>query len=319
MAELTGDATVVLQPDALALNAQMCADYVQSCNNMFDDNIIQAYMDKIKDTDTLTACRAVVKQCFDKYGGTNHENFYYPYSGLFTAGAAPDWFTLYDYTNGRAIKSECARQLQNIDACSDPDMIERAFGGFDSAYINDNGKINDLTFTVDNKTGTQKKYGTLTLDVDGKTELLHHRYLRPVGVATEIYNQILSILTTQCTNLSGRFVEYPWIKIGTYKSDAFCQYSGPSLEGYNIQTDENDSTNENMCPATYSDSVDTQSWGACLCWENGGRRSNNGTSVKCVATIPNAAGEWEAVVPNSKNQVCPTDNQNACTPPEGME
>ncbi len=315
MAELTGDATVVLQPDALALNAQMCADYVQSCNNMFDDNIIQAYMDKIQDTDTLTACRAVVKQCFDKYGGTNHENFYYPYSGLFTAGAAPDWFTLYDYTNGRAIKSECARQLQNIDACSDPDMIEQAFGGFDSAYID--VKINDLTFTVDNETGTQKKYGTLNAD---ETEL-YHRNLRPVGVATEVYNQILSILTTQCTNLSGRFVEYPWIKIGTYKSDAFCQYSGSSLEGYNIQTDENDSTktNENMCPATYSDSVDTQSWGACLCWENGGRRSNNGTSVKCVATIPNAAGEWEAVVPDSKNQVCPPGDQNACTPPEGME
>ena len=307
MAELTGDATVVLQPDALALNAQMCADYVQSCNNMFDDNIIQAYMDKIQDTDTLTACRAVVKQCFDKYGGTNYENFYYPYSGLFTAGNAPDWFTLYDHTNGGAIKSECARQLQNIDACSDPDMIERAFGGFDSAYIK--GKKTDLTFTVDNVTGTQKKYGTLNAD---KTDL-HHRYLRPVGVATEIYNQILSILTTQCTNLSGRFVEYPWIKTDTYNSDAFCQYSGSSIDGYNIQTD------ENMCPATYSDSVDTQSWGACLCWENGGRRSNNGTSVKCVATIPNGDGEWETVTPNSKNQVCPPDDQTVCTAPESME
>ena len=65
---------------------------------MFDGNIIAQYVDNIKNTDTLTACRAVVKQCFDKYGGNNYENFYYPYSGLFPAnsGSAPDWFALYE-------------------------------------------------------------------------------------------------------------------------------------------------------------------------------------------------------------------------------
>ena len=319
MAELTGDATIVLKPNALALNAQMCADYVQSCNNMFDDNIIQAYMEKIQNTDTLTACRAVVKQCFDKYGGINYENFYYPYSGLFTTGNAPDWFTLYDHTNGGAIKSECAKQLQNIDACSDPDIIEQAFGGFDLKFTNPApDSTSPLTFNTNDGPGL-KRYGTLTLNAD-KKELLHHRYLRPVGVATEVYNQILSILTTQCTNLSGRFVEYQWIKTNTYNSESFCQFNGTAIEGYNIQT------GENMCPATYSDSVDTQSWGACLCWENGGRRSNNGTSAKCVATIPNDDGEWETVVLTPENQVqpttCSTTSATGCNTsqtPEGME
>ncbi len=32
--------------------------------------------------------------------------------------------------------------------------------------------------------------------------------------------------------------------------------------------------------------MDTQSWGACLCWENGARRSKWGQSVKCVAALP---------------------------------
>ena len=45
-------------------------------------------------------------------------------------------------------------------------------------------------------------------------------------------------------------------------------------------------TNENMCPRDYALTVDTKSWGACLCWENGGRRSKNGTSAKCLAAIP---------------------------------
>ena len=34
------------------------------------------------------------------------------------------------------------------------------------------------------------------------------RYTRPTGVATEVYNQVLSVLSTQCMNLNGRFVEY---------------------------------------------------------------------------------------------------------------
>ena len=41
-----------------------------------------------------------------------------------------------------------------------------------------------------------------------------------------------------------------------------------------------------MCPRDYELNVDIQSWGACLCWENGGRRSKYGQSTKCVAAIP---------------------------------
>ncbi|MBQ2017184.1 MAG: hypothetical protein II208_01500, partial [Alphaproteobacteria bacterium] len=44
--------------------------------------------------------------------------------------------------------------------------------------------------------------------------------------------------------------------------------------------------NEDMCPQYYDQSVDTTSWGACLCWENGARRSKWGKSTKCVAAIP---------------------------------
>lgn len=328
MAELTGDATIVLQPDALTLNAYMCADYVQSCNNMFDDNIIQAYMDTIQDTDTLTACRAVVKQCFDKYGGTNYENFYYPYSGLFKTGTAPDWFTLYDNTSGtRVIKSECAKQLQNISACSSDDMLERAFGGFDLANTNTTpNKDSPLAFETG---GTTPRYGFITNDI------LNHRYLRPRGVATEIYNQILSILTTQCTNISGRFVEYQWINTGIYNQKAFCQIkpkdSEDSTGGTNTQaetpslpSDYNIQPNENMCPLGYADGVDTQSWGACLCWENGGRRSNNGTSAKCVATIPQSdtsgtTTTWKDANVNPQNQVCSTTTCDTSQTPEGIE
>ena len=45
-------------------------------------------------------------------------------------------------------------------------------------------------------------------------------------------------------------------------------------------------TGENMCPRDYGLGVDTQSWGACLCWENGARRSKWGKSAKCVNAIP---------------------------------
>ena len=41
-----------------------------------------------------------------------------------------------------------------------------------------------------------------------------------------------------------------------------------------------------MCPRDYSLSVDTQSWGICSCWENGGRRSKNGNSATCIPVVP---------------------------------
>ena len=75
MAELTGDDAVILQPDKVTLSTEMCRDYINSCNMMFYDetdgkNIVTDYIENRQDTDTLTACRAVVKQCFDNFGGT---------------------------------------------------------------------------------------------------------------------------------------------------------------------------------------------------------------------------------------------------------
>ena len=311
MAELTDASNVVLQPDKVALNAQMCTDYVNSCNNMFDDNIIAQYIANRQETDTLTACRAVVKQCFNKYGGTNYENFYYPFSGLFDSTFAPDWFTLYEYTadGKKAYKSDCAQQLTKIDACSDPKMIENAFGGFDSilARKGTDPDTGEPAYYQDNTaTDTTIKYGIL----ESADAPLKHRYTRPVGVATEIYNQIISILSTQCMNLQGRFVEYQFIKEGLYDSKNFCTstfygentaYNNPSTAPFT--TTYAIGYGEDMCPRDYALGVDTQSWGACLCWENGGRRSKWGKSAKCIAALP----------------VIPTINEEKITNASGQE
>ena len=49
-------------------------------------------------------------------------------------------------------------------------------------------------------------------------------------------------------------------------------------------------TEENMCPANYATEVDTQSWGMCSCWENGGYRSKNGAISTCRPIIPATTG-----------------------------
>lgn len=88
-----------------------------------------------------------------------------------------------------------------------------------------------------------------------------------------------------------------------------------------------------MCPRDYDLDVDTQSWGACLCWENGGRRSKGGMSPKCVPVIPvqeedtndaNCTDEnntWDSTVGDlttdkwctqtitNENQVCPLNSE----------
>lgn len=319
MAELTGDTGVILQPDKVALNTQMCKEYVNSCNNMFDGDIIKDYVDNRQNTDTLTACRAVVKQCFDKYGGTNYENFYYPYSGLFTAhnGTAPDWFTLYDCTGCDCrvenhtcpYKSECASQLTDIDACSDRKMIEQAFGGFDKMYTKKTNTTNDTNYEYAAAKGddTVFRYGLLDT---GKT-VMSHRKLRPTGVATELYNQVVDILTTQCVNLQGRFMEFQFVKTNLYgdsdkvaseESNNICLANfGDGDDGYDTTIDGQTlvaaygiKTGENMCPRDYILGVDTQSWGACICWENGARRSKDGKSAKCVAGLPTTIAAKDA-------------------------
>lgn len=329
MAELAGDAGIVLQPSKVALNAQMCSDYVNSCNNMFDGNIIAQYIDSIKHTDTLTACRAVVKQCFDKYGGTNYENFYYPYSGLFPANSerAPDWFALYEvkYEDGELVqdyKSECAKQLTKITACSDPKMVEEAFGGFDVAEVTRDYEDNQYSYSL--STGASEDGG----DEENKTFVRYglfdennnfkHRYLRPTGVATEVYNQIISVLTTQCMNLQGRFMEYHLFDDGVYKDENFClaNFENSRYEKEILGDDKKSlvdlykiGDDEDMCPRDYSLSVATQSWGACLCWENGARRSKWGKSAKCVAALP---------VKNWKDASCPANVNDLAEPSEGL-
>lgn len=338
MKELIGDSSIVLQPDKVALNTQLCKDYVESCNNMFDGNIVAEYIDTRQTTDTLAACRAVAKQCFDNFGGTSYENFYYPYSGLFYTGAAPDWFTLYeistssdgadiDLGNGfyGTYKSECAKQLKEIDACSSQEMLEQAFGGFDSIKAS-KGYYNQNTVYYSDNDSKSVKYGILnstttsgiekpnnggTLDTTVYT--LQHRTLRPTGVATEIYNQIVDILSTQCINLQGRFVETQFIKEGLYQEDNFCvssfddtlAYGGDANGGQpNLVELFGIGQGENMCPRDYSLSVDTQSWGACLCWENGGRRSKWGKSAKCVSALPVPATTTDGTTTSADDAQC---------------
>lgn len=355
MKELVGDDGLTIQPSKVALTGAMCTDYVNSCNSLFASDIIKDYINQRQETDTLTACRAVVKQCFDSFGGTNYENFYYPYSGLFTPnmGTAPDWFTLYEYNDKPegAIKtvtvndttyhahyiSTCAKQLTTIESCNTPEMIEDAFGGFDKVSVESatDSDCKDYGYNVNGTGG--KKYGSLT----GDKGCFKHRISRSSGVATEVYNQVIDILTTQCTNLQGRFIEMQFGRMDQYNSDNLCLSNFASttddiLGQYGVPyTDENGNTigattTENMCPRDYGLSVDIKSWGMCSCWENGARRSKNGTSANCVAVLPTYAGTNDAQCPangtiitgnitnttawctqnimSSNNQVCPFKN-----------
>lgn len=318
MKELSTDSALVLQPDKITLSNNMCNDYITSCDKMFGDNtgngIIAKYIENRKDVDTLAACRAVAKQCFDKFGSSGYQNFYYPSSGLFKSGAALDWFTLYEYKgtepNQEKLVSPCAQQLKKISSCSSNDMLERAFGGFNRAKIVRyvaNDTQTKAYIAKDDDLNAEKGYGLISdpaseIDYDGqkgngrstpqKIIPFNNRTPRPIGVATEIYNQILDTLIIQCSNVEGRFLEYKFIDLGLYNSNNFClanfknsKYNNTSggldlVEMYGLFV------GEDMCPRGYTQSVDTQSWGACLCWENGGRRSKWGASTKCEAAIP---------------------------------
>ena len=221
-------------------------------------------------------------------------------------------------------KSECAKQVAKIDACSDPKIIEQAFGGFDVMKTLRGKRISpaDIVYYYGGDAeSTTKKYGKLSniynrldqnlsgkLDTEeiklttakdspsGSALTLAQRELRPTGVATEVYNQIVDILSTQCINLQGRFVEFQFIKPGMYDEKNLCiatfdnsEYDAPGItpkSRYSLIYIFGIGTEEDMCPRDYNLGVDTQSWGACLCWENGGRRSKWGNSAKCVAALP---------------------------------
>ncbi len=329
MKELTGDTTIILQPDNINLSTEMCRDYINSCDLMFDDKIVAEYVNNRNDEDTITACRAIAKQCFDKYGGTNYENFYYPYSGLFNTGQALDWFTLKEYSvdaatgtlvphgSGDEYISRCAQQLADISSCKDPETIKKVFGGFDRIVAKATSTSPTVTYiaTTLNSTetglydgksaGKHKKYGTLPDTATNGKYVLEHHVPRPTGVATEIYNQIVDSLTTQCTNIQGRFIELQYVRYDSYQEDNLCVSTFDSNSSYggkngvpSLATLYNIGLNENMCPREYDLSVDTQSWGACLCWENGGRRSKWGKSPKCVAGFPTAQEAKDSTCPD---------------------
>ncbi len=272
MQSLISGNEIVVVPDKIVLNNQICSDYVESCNGMFDDDIIKTYIESQKQTDVLASCRAVVQQCFDKYGGQNYENFYNPYSGVITTERAPDWFTLYD--QDKKLVSVCAQQLTTINACKDPDIIEQAFGGFDRSI-------------KDNVT----RYGLK--DTDDDTQF-NNRWARPTGVATEVYNKILSILSTQCMNLQGKFIEMQNVQ------DKNCKLNETVAKEHNDKY--GTVTGENICPAGYTNAVDTYSWGICSCWENGRRRSEDGKTTKCVEEYKDD-DKWQEAKLDDKNEV----------------
>lgn len=303
MANLTGDSNVVLKPATISLTRQMCANYIDSCNGMFGNNVIQEYMSTKDSTDNTNACRAIAQQCFDSFGGNGYNNFYYAQSGLFEAGHAMDWFTLYglDNNNEQIIISPCAQQVATTYGCSD--LLETVFGGFDR-YENTNDPGNYI-YSANNANDTT-------------------RQIRQKGIATEVYYQIINNLSTQCTSLGGYFVEYKYAEQYGYNPNNFCQIDSSNQDSifYINSTYNSPQTlvywyhfmpDENMCPLNYDVNVDTQSWGMCSCWENGGYRSKNGTLPTCRPLLPAMSGENDSLC-SSNILLCPNDDtSDLCT------
>ncbi len=275
MANLTGDASILLKPVAISLTTQMCDKYIDSCDGMFS-GIIREYIASKDNKDSLNACRAIAQQCFDKVGGTNYNNFYSTKSGLFAKGEALDWFSIYKNDDKNTIVSPCAKQVAETQGCEN--QIEEVFGGFNK-YIDES---NNLIYSAENAADTK-------------------RQIRPTGVATEVYYKIMDGLTNHCNGLGGYFIEYKNAENRGYKPSDFCRIDSNNVNSvFYIDHSANTArslvywyhfnTEENMCPANYGTEVDTQSWGMCSCWENGGYRSKNGTASTCRPIIPATTG-----------------------------
>ena len=307
---IDGTGETLLTPDKIILTKQMCRDYIDSCNGMFGDDVIAKYIESQTNTDTLAACRAVAQQCFDDFGGTNYENFYAPNSGLFVPNivdtdddrkTALDWFTLYEYNEAGdrlpGYKSICAQRVADITSCQS--QIEEIFGGLDMVVAHrlsmGESELGRYKYVAPQENDNINAYGWAQRDAEGSINWSNTNYkfknrrLRPTGVATEVYNQIIDSLITQCTNVEGKFIEAQFIDHNFYNNqDNMCEVTWPTSMHqllnfyYGMLPEER----ENVCFKDYNLLIDANAWGICSCWENGGRRSKNGLISKCSSVIP---------------------------------
>ena len=286
MANLTGDSSILLKSAAISLTTEMCNNYIESCNYMFQGqgNIITDYIAAKDKNDTLSSCRAVAQQCFDKFGGIGYANFYSLQNGLFARGKALDWFSLSAGEPNRDSKtnkliitaddivSPCAKQVYETIGCDD--LLEEVFGGFNK-YITAG---NDTVYSSSNESDTTRE-------------------IRSTGVATEVYYKILDTLSARCKGVGGYFVEYKYATQYGYKPGELCKIDSSNENSvFYINPYSNTPRSlvywyhfypeENMCPLNYDAETDTQSWGICSCWENGGYRSKNGTIPTCRPILP---------------------------------
>ncbi|MBP5485668.1 MAG: hypothetical protein J6Y07_03115 [Alphaproteobacteria bacterium] len=339
MSELIdGTSEISLLPDKITLTRDMCNNYIESCNNMFDDtNIIAEYVEHQTDTDTTAACRAVVQQCFDSFGGSNYENFYYVNSGLFQPGivddlisrhddpqeeikqiSALDWFTLYSYDEygiqQEGYVSKCAQRVADIPSCAD--KVESVFGGLDAVIaqreLDSFKQYNYIGAGTDSHAAYGYGWAKLDSGIDqipwnDPNYKFKNRRLRPTGVATEVYNQIIDTLQAQCMNMQGKFIEAQFVNHYWYSSpcelnfdDLFDAYQGTGFGAsyYGLHS----GFSENMCPKNYA-YIDTSAWGGCSCWENGGRRSRAGMSEKCMPIIPAPQNNGQHFYPGTCDHV----------------
>lgn len=286
MTNLTGNNSIFTQPSAITLAQNMCSDYIESCNKMFAEDVVRKYIANKGDSDIELACRDIAKNCFDSFGGTNYENFYYLQNNLVESGKAIDWFSLYDCSNNTCDKtkivSRCAQELAQTEGCKEQAMLERVFGGLDRWRLSDGdgGGHYEYYYQPD------------------ETPIPISRQLRSNGIASEVYSQINSILSQQCeSQFNGFFVKAQFATLYGYMANNFCKisenypfYSGitddPSTHPDTLNYWYHFFKHENMCPAYYMDKIDIQSWGMCSCWENGNKRSKNGTSETCRPLLP---------------------------------
>lgn len=291
MANITGEYGISIQPAKIQLTQEMCSDYIESCNNMFAGDIINKYITEKTKSDKDDACRAIVQKCFDDFGGTGYENFYSLHNGLITEGEAIKWFVLFDKTNNDDIISPCAKELANTEGCEDRETIERVFGGLDK------DKLTRKIITTDTTTGLKNDTGIAYFYERQPGEKID-RFLRPWGVATNVYNQIIDNLSYQCEQLNGKFVPAQLARRWEYgyKQDDFCRVDIRKLtltepnktiggltwfdKFYHFLSD------EYLCPQGYSTDIDTNSWGMCSCWENNFYRSKNGLNKTCKPILP---------------------------------